>query len=146
MGKTVTRSQLKHKVEQLARTVGLDLPGLTIGGSPALTYGGQTTVSPGFGTWRNPNPDRPVLAVISATVQSDGTANGRVAVDADLSGGTTADFTEQVAWIDADISNGGHEDSGTHILVVPPGASYRVVNASDPNAANTLDGIREITL
>lgn len=100
----------------------------------------------GFGTWRQVDADAPALLVVAATAETDGTAAGNVTVQVDEDGGTTADYTLPVVEVPADNAAGTSESGTVAGIYLPGGAQYQVQNASDPNAANSLDVVREVTL
>lgn len=120
--------------------------GVDSNGNDVLEERGEAAVTPGFDSFRTPDADRPTLVVVEATVQTDGTSDGTVTFEVDTDGGTAADYTLTVANIPSD-NTGGTATTGTiGGVTVPAGASYQVANASDPNAANSLDTVRETTL
>ncbi|MFB6237524.1 MAG: hypothetical protein ABEH81_04050 [Halopenitus sp.] len=108
--------------------------------------GTTTGVAPGFGTWRQVDADRSALLTVEATAETDGTSAGEVLLDVDESGGTTADYTLTIALSDADNAAGVALADALASLYLPAGAQYQIRNASDPNANNTIDAVREVTL
>lgn len=106
--------------------------------------GTTTAPAPGFGTWTTADANRPAEIEVDATAQTDGTSRGEVVVDVDESGGTTADYSLTVAYIDPDNATGA-QDKDALTAYIPAGAQYQVRNASDPNAANTINTVRQIT-
>lgn len=106
--------------------------------SSAITY----TLGDG---WTTADASRPVLLLVEASAETDGTNRGEVRVEVDESGGTATDYEIATAYVDA--SN----PSGTTVfeaqtVPLPPAAQFRVVNVSDPNAANRISNIRKFVL
>lgn len=112
-----------------------------------LTDVGPTSAAtPGFGTWRQVDADNSALLTVEATASTDGTSKGEVVLDVDESGGTTADYTLTVALADPDNAAGVALADTLASLLLPAGAQYQIRNSSDPNAANTIDVVREVVL
>lgn len=109
------------------------------------TPNGSSGVSPGFGSWRTPDSDRPVLVEMRIHVETNGTSFGRVHVQVDESGGTSADYFFRSA-ADPEWSSGASDVDETITFLLPPGGAYQIVNQSDPNSGNTIDFVREYTL
>lgn len=107
--------------------------------------GTSSTPALAFNTYRTPNASRVTWVVVTVVVSSDGTTNGEVRAEVDESGGTTADyyFHEIKAAVD---TSGSGSTRGNFSFPIPPGASYRIANTSDPNTANAIDAHREFTL
>lgn len=97
-----------------------------------------------FDTWRTPNSTFATDVSVRAFAETDGSSAGFINLEVDESGGTTYDYILRVAFADAGLGSGGLGDSTTS-TVIPPGASYRVTNQSDPNNGNTTGAIRETT-
>lgn len=101
-------------------------------------------IIPGFGMWRQVSSERPGEVSIDATAQTDGSTEGKIIVEVDESGGTSADYSLTVVNSTAGFS-GGTDVEGSTSVKLPPGAQYRVVNTSDPNGSNQIDTVREFT-
>lgn len=106
----------------------------------------ESSASPGFGSFRTPNADRTTLLTVEASAQTDGAADGTVELDVDKDGGTSPDFTLTVANVGSTATGGTTVTDSVAGVPIPAGASYQVSNASDPNAANSLDVVREQTV
>lgn len=105
----------------------------------------SSSVALGFGSWRVPSADRPVLVQVSILAQTDGTTSGEVKVDVDESGGTTADYSLSGAFVGSTAGAGASSENSTMFLI-PPGGSYRYRNVGDPNTANSVQTQREFEL
>lgn len=108
--------------------------------------GTTAAATPGFGTWTTVDADADALLTVEATGETDGTSDGEIVLDVDESGGTTADYTLTVVDVVSDHAAGTAFADVIASLFLPAGAAYQVRNVSDPNANNTLDTVREVTL
>jgi hypothetical protein len=104
------------------------------------------SAAPGFGTWRQASADTPVLVSVAATAETDGTSAGEVVLDVDEDGDGTADYTLALVDVVADHAAGTAFADTIASLYLSAGAQYQVRNVSDPNANNSLDTVREVTL
>lgn len=116
----------------------------TINGNSALQDGGDAGVATGFGTWTTANANRPTLLIVEGTAETDGTSEGKILLDVDKSGGTTADYSMTVVEVDPALGTGVSR-SDESIVYVPPGGQYQIRNASDPNVINSISTVREVT-
>lgn len=116
----------------------------TINGNAALQDGGDTGIAPGFGAWTTADTNRPTLLIVEGTAETDGTSEGKIVLDVDKSGGTTADYTMTVTEVDPALGTGvSRTDEST--VYIPPGGQYQIRNVSDPNAVNATGPVREVT-
>lgn len=120
----------------------VDLGGGSVDGNDIVGLGGSTTITPGFASWTDVSVDRPGSIVIEASAQTDGTSEGSVVVDVDEDGGTSADYTLQVARADPGTGAGVTDTDSTRV-VIPAGAQYQIRNVSDPNTANSINVVRQ---
>ena len=120
--------------------------GVESNGNDVLEERSESSASPGFGSWRNPNADRPTLLFVAASAQTDGTTEGDVQVQVDKSGGAASDYEVPVANTPADNSGGATQEGASGGLYIPAGGSYQIVNVDDPNGANSILDVREATL
>lgn len=98
-----------------------------------------------FDTWRTPNANRPTHIEIETTTQTDGTTDGSILIEVDQGGGTAADYSLRASWVESNIgASSVHRNTVT--FYVPAGGSYRILNNSDPSAANAISTHREFTL
>lgn len=112
-----------------------------------LTDPGPTSsAAPGFGAWQEVDPDAPALVTVAATAETDGASAGTVLLDVDEDGDGAAEYTLSVVEVVADHSAGTSFADVIAGLYLPAGAQYQVRNSSDPNAVNSLDTVREVTL
>lgn len=110
----------------------------------ALRGATKSSVSPGFGSWQQPDADRSVLVLVEARAETDGTSKGSVILEVDDSGGTSADDTFTVS--SQAPTTAGDNNEGSAAALVPAGGQYQINNNSDPNNGNTLFDVREVTL
>lgn len=113
-----------------------DIPGV-----PSSSSSGTTS----FGSWQQISSSRPGFVIIDASTETDGTTRGRITLQVDESGGTTADYDVELSRADPSM------DAGTVIYdtvscIIPAGAQYQIVNSDDPNSANSIITNREFTL
>lgn len=108
--------------------------------------GATTSAAPGFDAWREVDAEKPALVTVAATAETDGAAAGEVVLDIDEDGDGAADYTLTVVAVAADHSAGTAFADAIASHYLPAGAQYQVRNASDPNAVNSLDTVREVTL
>lgn len=108
--------------------------------------GPTASAAPGFGAWRQPDADKPVVLTVAATGETDGTSDGEVVLDVDEDADGVADYTLPVVDVVADHAAGTSFSGSVAGLYLPAGAQYQVRNVSDPNANNSLDTVREVTL
>lgn len=166
MGKRLTLAQIKHKVEQLARQRGLSLDSITsesvtaekvdagtIEGDeithtgaiePWMKHTSDRVGVDSFDTWRQPDEDKPMMVVVTASAETDGDSAANIRFRIDLSGGTSSDYRHIIAYQFQTTS--GVRQQSTATVILPPGASYKIENWSDPNGTNTLFENREIVL
>lgn len=105
---------------------------------------GTTALSPTLGSWDTADSTRPVWLEVNATVETDGASAGHVVIDVDEDGGTTADYSVNVAFVASDNAT-GTQDKGYAKVYLPKGAQYQVRSVSDPNGANAVGDARQIT-
>lgn len=108
--------------------------------------GPTSGAAPGFGAWRQVDPDKPALVTVAATAETDGTSDGEILLDVDEDGDSVADYTLTVVDVVADHAAGTAFADVVASLYLPAGAQYQIRNVSDPNANNSLDNVREVTL
>lgn len=116
----------------------------TAGGGFLIGPTGSADPGLAFDTWRTPNADRGTLVSVSVVAVTDGTNLGSIEMNVDESGGTIRDYF-------FDVFASGNFSSGTGVVgnfsfFVPAGGSYQIENASDPDANNRIDTVREWTL
>lgn len=111
-------------------------------GGASLKNNGVSDVTLSLGTWRTPNADRPVLALVTVRITPTGTTSAEMHLEVDRGGGTAADDTRQLT-VPAGL---GGDFESTITGWIPPGGSYRLVNVSDPNSNNAIIELNEITL
>jgi hypothetical protein len=112
-----------------------------------LTDPGPTSAAaPGFGAWRQADADKPALVTVAATAETDGTNDGEVVLDVDEDGDGVADYTLPLVDVVADHAAGTAFADVIASLYLPAGGEYQVRNVSDPNAVNSIDTVREVTL
>jgi hypothetical protein len=131
-----------------ARLNELEVPtgDVTIAGDDAaVAPGTSTSSSPGFGSWTQASADRPAVVTVAVTAQTDGTSDAIVNFQVDEDGGTTEDYSLGIITV-ANEMTAGADLTATATFVVPAGAQYQILNASDPNGANSLNTVREFTL
>lgn len=102
--------------------------------------------TPGFGAWRQIDADRAALLTVEATAETDGAADGEVLLDVDEDGDGAAEYTLTIVRAPLDAGAGVNMSDAVTSLQLPAGAQYQVRNASDPNAVNAIDTVREVTL
>lgn len=105
----------------------------------------SSSVSPSFDTWTTADANRPTFIEVDASVVTDGTSEGKVVIDVDEDGGTSADYSLTIAEIDPDNASGAGQD-GALTTYIPAGAQYQIQNVSDPNGSNVINTVREVTL
>jgi len=115
---------------------------LTLSTNAELPAGSSSSASPGFGSWRTPNADRPVILEIEGIVETDGTSNAKITVGVDEDGGATSDYTYTVAYADSGVGS-TYQDQSTSTIYIPAGSSYIISNISDPNSNNAIT-VREV--
>jgi hypothetical protein len=106
-----------------------------------------SSIDPGlsFGSFTQISSTAPVVLFLEMFTRSDGTNDGRIRVDIDESGGTTATYDNRAGNAPA---QGGTDffQNETTTYVLPAGASVRVVNDSDPKAVNAIETQRATIL
>jgi len=117
----------------------------TIASNTALRNTAERGTSIGFGDWRTPDANRPVIVNTSAVAETDGSSDGRIRLSVDKAGGTIPNYDHDVARVEAS-SGAGTRIGSTALVVVPPGGAYKIDNFSDPTSNNTLFDNREFVL
>lgn len=107
--------------------------------TPSTTTNGTDGVALGFGTWRSPAANRPVMVEVQVTLDPSGTTNAVVEIDVDESGGKTPDYTLEVV----SAAGLGAAPPSYRAFWIPAGGSYQIRNVSDPDAGNSIDVLRE---
>jgi len=110
--------------------------GNSIGG-----FGASTALSPSFGSFFTPLPDRSGVVLMELEVSTDGNTNANIKIDVDDSGGTSADYRINGPFADDDI----RADVNIIESVTIPlraGASVRLVNFQDPTGTNRIRTVR----
>jgi len=88
-----------------------------------------------FGDWETNNHEAIKRFELSLQTETDGSSNAKIDVEIDYSGGTTPDKTIIGSFTPSGLNDGNQLVNFVSVLL-PPGASIRVVNDLDPNAAN----------
>lgn len=105
-----------------------------------------SSATPGFGAWREVDADQAALLTVEASAQTDGAADGEVLLDVDEDGDGAAEYTLTIVRAPLGAGAGVNMSDAVTSLHLPAGAQYQVRNASDPNAANAIDTVREVVL
>lgn len=93
-------------------------------------------------SWRTPNSDRPVLVKIEVSLDSSGTNEARIEVDADDTGDQFAEY-KLIEELPSGLST---TDERQIVCYIAAGGNYRIRNAADPDSSNAINMIREFTL
>jgi len=109
------------------------------------SFGSTVSVQSGFGTFRQVDADNPSILYGEVAVQTDGNSDADVKVAVDESGGTTATYTIQAAFINS--SHGGNSVSVVQFsLPLPAGAQFKLINTSDPQGNNSVNKLRAVVI
>jgi len=101
-------------------------------------YGTSTSGVLSFGDWETVSADRPARLSLTANVKTDGTTSGYIKVEVDESGGTSSDYDMPLALASFSLGAASRIFASREVTL-PPGASYRVVNETDPTGGNTFE-------
>jgi len=134
------------KIDLLKTVKSIETGTATINSGEGVGVPGSTTdPALSFDTWRAPDANRPVLVAADSKTVTDGTDRAWVSFEVDESGGTSPDYRLRLSYADPGLGSGGEGwGSVTHLL--PPGASYRIENTSDPSSSNLISDNREMVL
>lgn len=122
----------------------VDAGAVNIDGNTALRNTAESAATPGFGSWTQVSATRPAIVIADTLAETDGTSVGDVRLEVDQSGGTTTDYSVKNK-LDADHNAGASQQVGITAWLAP-GAQYQIRNVVDPNNANQINEVREITL
>ena len=104
---------------------------------------GTSSASASLGSgWTTADANRPVWIEVDARAETDGGSAGKVAIEVDEDGGTTADYSMTVAQVAPDNAAGTSQEASTKVYV-PAGAQYRITN-TDPNNGNSVSNTRKV--
>jgi len=117
----------------------------TIGGDPVGGFGETNAPTPGFDNWITADANSPSLLIIDILVETDGSAAGQVEIAVDESGGTSQDYDLVCGFIEPVLPD-GTQSRETTTFYVPAGGQYNIQNIQDPNNANLIVDLRELTL
>lgn len=102
----------------------------------SLTLGGSFTVV---------DANRPVILIVEARTETDGSTPGQVNARVDESGGSSFDYQITISFADDALPSGTLVIESTFIYL-PPGASVKISNNTDPNNSNQINDQRKIVL
>lgn len=144
MGKSLTKSQIAHAVEQVFDSENYDLDyGKVLTQSKVEDVNNRT--SPAFGNKFTVSTERPALISASLHVEGTGTTDGEIALHVDFTGDGLANITMR-----SRIGLGGLTGSTTIddaiMTYAPPGSEYWFENVSDPNTVNAVNDSYEFPL
>lgn len=123
----------------------IDTDEATIAGKDGIGVGTSVSGDLSFGDWEQVSAERPARLSLQGEVETDGTDFGRIVVQIDESGGTTADSFQILANAQPSLGAGAIIETGRSFLL-PAGAQYRIENNSDPNGTNDFTVERIFTL
>lgn len=110
-------------------------------GIPSTSSAGPTSMD----TWHQASSSRPAFIQGYLVSETDGTTPGRIRIEVDESGGTTADYFPHYQTADEGLGSGGISRAGFSVLL-PAGAQYQFLNQDDPNDNNNVADNQVFTL
>lgn len=109
------------------------------------SFGTSTTISPGFNSWTVIDANNPSFLIAQIEARTDGTSDGEVTVDVDISGGTSFDYNGLSAYAGREAGS-NYRDRAGGIQYIPAGASFQFDNVADPTGNNTIFVSRAMTI
>jgi hypothetical protein len=103
--------------------------------------GNSTAISPGFDTFTVASSTGPAFVAASGLAKTGGTANGRIKLAVDESGGSTADYAQTIAFA-ADAFGSAAFGVGQATALLPTGATFSIENTADPVDKNQIESVR----
>jgi len=100
-----------------------------------------TSLSPGFNTFTQVDANSPALVLVAATTKTDGSTDGRIALQVDKTGNGTRDYSITLARQPAGAGGNATSQQATTVLV-PAGGQFKVFNADDPTGSNRIDDVQ----
>jgi hypothetical protein len=130
--------------DQKVESPALEADDGTINGKDAIGVGQSTGGDTSLGDWENTG-SRPTILSMVGSISTDGTDNGRIAVQVDEDGGTTPDYQLTLVEANSTLGSGTFQQDSRQVIL-PSGSSYRVHADNDPeNSANfTLERLFEL--
>jgi len=101
------------------------------------SFGNTVSLSAGFDTYTQVDANNPSLLLVTITATTDGNTEARIQVNIDESGGSAVDYIALRAFVSDSAAN-FESHSASSCVPLPPGATFEIENASDPNGSNKI--------